>query len=612
MFIPVSKKDMIERGWEELDFIYILGDAYVDHPSFGAAIITRVLEAFGYKIGIIPHPDIKNDEAFKVLGTPKYGFMISAGNIDTMVNMYTSNKRLRSQDVYQEGGKSGKRPKDATITYSKIVKRIFPNKPIIIGGIEASLRRLAHYDYMRDDLRKSILLESGADIISYGMGDKGIVDIADAISSGLDVKDLIYLPGTVWKTRNKELLPSDGIMLPSYKELREDKINYAKSFNIQYKNTDPFSGKPLIEEYDGIYVVQNPANPPLEQSYLDWVYSLPYERCAHPMYKEGVPALQEVKFSISINRGCFGGCSFCALTNHQGRIIQSRSKESVLEEAHKLVKDPDFKGYIHDVGGPTANFYHKACSKQETKGACPEKQCLFPNRCPNLFVSHDDYLDILRSLRSIDGVKKVFVRSGIRYDYLMYDKNDEFFKELISHHVSGQLKVAPEHVSDRVLSYMQKPSSSLYRKFVEKYYKLNKELKKDQYLVPYLMSSHPGSKLEDAIMLAEYIRDEKIYIEQVQDFYPTPSTISTCMYYTGIDPRTMMPVYVAKTKEEKSMQRALLQYKDPKNYDLVKNALIKCKRFDLIGNGPGCLIKEFKVPVKKINRSNNKRKKNVI
>ncbi|MBQ8293008.1 MAG: YgiQ family radical SAM protein [Bacilli bacterium] len=603
MFIPVNKQDMIERGWEELDFIYILGDAYVDHPSFGAAIITRVLEAFGYRIGIIPHPDIKNDDSFKVLGTPKIGFMISAGNIDTMVNMYTSNKRLRSKDLYQEGGKFGRRPKDATITYCKIVKRLFPNKPIVIGGIEASLRRLAHYDYIKDDLRKSILLESGADIISYGMGDKGIVEIADALASGIEAKDLIYLPGTTWKTTDKDLLPSDAIFLPTYKELRSDKLNYAKSFNIQYKNTDPFSGKPLVEEYDGVYVVQNPANPPLEQSYLDWVYALPYERRAHPMYKEGVPALQEVKFSISINRGCFGGCSFCALTNHQGRIIQSRSKESVLDEAHKLVKDPDFKGYIHDVGGPTANFYHKACSKQETKGACTEKQCLFPNRCPNLFVSHDDYLDILRSLRSIDGVKKVFIRSGIRYDYLMYDKKDEFFKELITHHVSGQLKVAPEHVSDRVLSYMQKPSSALYRKFVEKYYKLNKELKKDQYLVPYLMSSHPGSKLEDAIMLAEYIRDEKIYIEQVQDFYPTPSTISTCMYYTGVDPRTMMPVFVARSQKDKAMQRALLQYKDPKNYDLVKEALIKCKRFDLIGNGKGCLIRENKPVNKKNNLS---------
>ncbi len=607
MFIPVSKQDMAERGWDELDFIYILGDAYVDHPSFGAAIITRVLEAFGYRVGIIPHPNIKNDESFQVLGIPKIGFMISAGNIDTMVNMYTSNKRMRSKDLYQEGGVSGRRPKDATITYCKIVKRLFPNKPIIIGGIEASLRRLAHYDYIKDDLRPSILLESGADIISYGMGDRGIVEIADALAAGIEVKDLIYLPGTTWKTTNKDLLPSDAIILPSYKELRDNKLNYAKSFNIQYKNTDPFSGKPLVEEYDGVYVIQNPANPPLEQSYLDWVYALPYERRAHPMYKKGVPALQEVKFSISINRGCFGGCSFCALTNHQGRIIQSRSKESVLNEAHKLVKDPDFKGYIHDVGGPTANFYHKSCSKQETKGACTEKQCLFPNRCPNLFVSHDDYLDILRSLRSIDGVKKVFIRSGIRYDYLMYDNKDEFFKELITHHISGQLKVAPEHVSDRVLSYMQKPSSSLYRKFVEKYYKLNKELKKDQYLVPYLMSSHPGSKLEDAIMLAEYIRDEKIYIEQVQDFYPTPSTISTCMYYTGVDPRTMKPVFVAKTPKEKAMQRALLQYKDPKNYDLVKEALIKCHRFDLIGNGKGCLIRENKPVYKKNNRTYHKK-----
>lgn len=609
MFIPVNKQDMQERGWDELDFIYILGDAYVDHPSFGAAIITRVLEAFGYKIGIIPHPDIKNDEAFKVLGTPKIGFMISAGNIDTMVNMYTSNKRRRSEDLYQEAGNPNKRPKDATITYTKIVKRLFPNKPVIIGGIEASLRRLAHYDYMKDDLRKSILLESGADIISYGMGDKGIVDIADALASGIEVKDLVYLPGTTWKTSDESLLPSDGIMLPSYKELKEDKLNYAKSFNIQYKNTDPFSGKPLIEKYDDIYVIQNPANMPLEQSYLDWVYALPYERSAHPMYKNGIPAFKEVKFSISINRGCYGGCSFCALTNHQGRIIQSRSKESVIEEAKILTKDKDFKGYIHDVGGPTANFYNKACKKQETKGACTDRQCLYPNKCPNLFVSHDDYLDILRSLRKIEGIKKVFIRSGIRYDYLMYDKNDEFFKELITHHISGQLKVAPEHVSNRVLSYMQKPNSELYRKFVDKYYKLNRDLKKDQYVVPYLMSSHPGSKLEDAIILAEYIRDEKIYIEQVQDFYPTPSTISTCMYYTGVDPRTMQKVYVAKTPKEKQMQRALLQYKNPKNYDLVKEALIKCKRYDLIGNGPLCLIRENKPLDKKINSTNYKKKK---
>ena len=609
MFIPVNKQDMQERGWDELDFIYILGDAYVDHPSFGAAIITRVLEAFGYKIGIIPHPDIKKDEAFKVLGTPKIGFMISAGNIDTMVNMYTSNKRRRSEDLYQESGDPNKRPKDATITYTKIVKRLFPNKPVIIGGIEASLRRLAHYDYMKDDLRKSILLESGADIISYGMGDKGIVDIADALASGIEVKDLVYLPGTAWKTSDESLLPSDGIMLPSYKELKEDKLNYAKSFNIQYKNTDPFTGKPLIEKYDDMYVIQNPANMPLEQSYLDWVYALPYERSAHPMYKNDIPAFKEVKFSISINRGCYGGCSFCALTNHQGRIIQSRSKESVIEEAKILTKDKDFKGYIHDVGGPTANFYNKACKKQETKGACTDRQCLYPNKCPNLFVSHDDYLDILRSLRKIEGIKKVFIRSGIRYDYLMYDKNDEFFKELITHHISGQLKVAPEHVSNRVLSYMQKPNSELYRKFVDKYYKLNRDLKKDQYVVPYLMSSHPGSKLEDAIILAEYIRDEKIYIEQVQDFYPTPSTISTCMYYTGVDPRTMQKVYVTKTSKEKQMQRALLQYKNPKNYDLVKEALIKCKRYDLIGNGPLCLIRENKPLDKKINSTNYKKKK---
>ncbi len=607
MFLPISKEDMLARGWDQVDFVYILGDAYVDHPSFGAAIITRVLEAFGYKIGIITQPDINSDDAFRIFGEPRLGFLISSGNIDSMVNIYTSSRHKRSKDVYSEGGIVGKRPLYATSVYSKIVRRLYPNQTIIIGGIEASLRRLAHYDYISDSLKKSILLESDADIVSYGMSDKSIVEIADALNAGLSACDVIYIKGTVWKTKDVERLPQDAIMLPTFEELKKDKLNYAKSFYVQYTNTDPYSGQVLVEKYDDIYIVQNTAPEPLEQSYLDWVYSLPYERTFHYIYKEGVPAIEEVKFSISINRGCFGSCSFCALANHQGRIIQSRSKESVLEEAKKMIENPDFKGYIHDVGGPTANFYHKACNKQETSGACVKKLCLHPEKCSNLFVSHDDYLDILTSLRKLDGVKKVFVRSGIRYDYLMYDKNEVFFRELIKHHISGQLKVAPEHISDRVLWYMQKPKSSLYRRFVDKYYQLNKELNKDQYIIPYLMSSHPGSTIEDAILLAEYLRDEKIYIEQVQDFYPTPSTLSTCMYYTGVDPRTMEPVYIPKTKEEKAAQRALLQFKNPRNYDLVYKTLINAGRLDLIGNLSTCLIPSRKPAEKNFNRNTHKK-----
>ena len=591
MFLPVSKKELVERGIEQVDFVYVTGDAYVDHPSFGVAIISRVLEAHGYTVAILPQPRWDIDDDFLRFGEPRLGFLVTSGNLDSIVNNYAVSRKKRSVDQYSEGGEYGKRPDYAVSVYCKIIKKLFPNKPLIIGGVEASLRRLGHYDYLKNNIKPSILIESGADIISYGMGEKTIVEIADALNNGLDIKDLIYLRGTVWKTKSRDYLPSDAIFLPSYKSLRKDKIHYARSFKIQYENTDPYSAKPLIEEYDGIYVVQNEPNYPFEREYLDWVYGLDYERTYHPMYKKGVPAIQEVKFSIAINRGCMGSCSFCALTFHQGRIIQSRSKESVLDEAQKIINDKDFKGYIHDVGGPTANFYELACEKQKEFGACVNKKCLFPTKCKNLNVTHEKYLDILRAVRKLKGVKKVFVRSGIRYDYLMYDKNEEFFNELVKYHISGQLKVAPEHVSDRVLKYMQKPSFSLYEKFVNKYYEINKKNNMNQFLVPYLMSSHPGSDLSDAIELALYLKKNHIRVDQVQDFYPTPGTLSTCMYYTGIDPRTMEAVYVATNPHEKAMQRALIQYSKKENYDLVKEALIKANRTDLIGEKEYCLIK---------------------
>lgn len=596
MFLPVNKQDMIERGWDRLDFVYISGDAYVDHPSFGVAIISRVLEANGYKIGIIAQPDISSPNWMDVFGTPRLGFLVTAGNIDSMVNHYSVSKRRRDYDYYSPGGKMGLRPDYPTIVYTKALKEKYPDIPVLVGGIEASLRRLAHYDYLSNSLKKSILIDSGADILMYGMGERSIVELADGLAAGLKAEDLIYIKGTVWKTYDQSLIPSDAIMLPTYKELCQDKINYAKSFYIQYQNCDAFNAKPLVEKYKNIYVVQNTPSEPLSRDMMDWVYQLPYERNYHPMYDKmgGIPAIQEVKHSITINRGCFGGCSFCALTSHQGRIIQSRSKESVIEEAKIIIKDPSFKGYINDIGGPTANFYNPSCQEQLKRGTCKNKECLHPKPCKNLIVSHLEYLDILRAVRKLPGVKKVFIRSGIRYDYLMYDKDPTFFKELVQYHVSGQLKVAPEHVSNCVLYYMQKPNNELYNEFVKKYKSINKELNKNQFLVPYLMSSHPGSTIDDAIKLAEYLNKEKLSVEQVQDFYPTPSTLSTCMYYTGVDPRTLKPVYVATSKEEKAMQRALIQYRSPKNYDLVKKALIKAKRFDLIGYGEHCLIRPNK------------------
>ena len=595
-FLPISKKDMIEQGIEQLDFVYITGDAYVDHPSFGHAIISRILVSNGYTVGIISQPDWKDDSSITKLGEPRLGFLVTGGNMDSMVNHYSVSKKRRSTDSFTPGGVMGKRPDYATVVYCNLIRHTYKKKPIIIGGIEASLRRLAHYDYWSNKVKISILLYSGVYLISYGMGELSIVEIADALNSGIDVKDITFIDGTVYKTKDKSII-YDAIELPDYDVIKQDKRTFASSFYTQYCNTDPFSGKRLFEPYGGTtYVVQNPPQKPLSQTEMDKVYSLPYMRTYHPSYEEagGVPAIKEVKFSLISNRGCYGGCNFCALTFHQGRIIQTRSHESIIEEAKKIISDKEFKGYIHDVGGPTANFRKPACSKQLTKGACPNKQCLFPKPCANLEVDHSDYIALLRKLRNLDGVKKVFIRSGIRFDYLIYDKDQTFLRELCEHHVSGQLKVAPEHISNEVLSKLGKPSVEVYNKFVKAYKDMNKKLGKEQYLVPYLMSSHPGSTLKEAIELAEYLRDLGYMPEQVQDFYPTPSTISTCMYYTGLDPKTLEPVYVTTNPHEKAMQRALIQYRNPKNYDLVYEALMKAGRQDLIGFDKKCLIKPRK------------------
>lgn len=592
-FLPISREDMLEAGIEQFDFVYVCGDAYVDHPSFGHAIISRLLEAHGYKVGIISQPDWRDKNSVCMLGEPRLGFLVSAGNMDSMVNHYSVSKKRRATDAFTPGGVMGKRPDYATIVYCNLIRQTYKHTPIIIGGIEASLRRLAHYDYWSNKLKRSILLDSGADIISYGMGEHSIIEIADALNSGLDIKDITFISGTVYKTRNREDI-YDAIELPHYEALLADKKEYAGSFYTQYCNTDPFVAKRLFETYDGkMFVVQNPPAKPLSQSEMDQVYALPYMRTYHPSYEEagGVPAITEVKFSLVSNRGCYGGCSFCALTFHQGRIIQTRSHESILAEAKKMVWEPDFKGYIHDVGGPTANFRAPSCEKQLTKGVCPNKQCLFPKPCKNLRVDHKDYLKLLRSLRELPNVKKVFIRSGIRFDYLIYDEDATFLRELCEHHVSGQLKVAPEHISDTVLEKMGKPGVDVYKRFVQAYRDMNKKIGKEQYLVPYLMSSHPGSTLKEAVELAEFLRDLGYMPEQVQDFYPTPSTISTCMYYTGLDPRTMEPVYVAVNPHEKAMQRALIQYRNPKNYDLVVEALTKAGRTDLIGFDKHCLVR---------------------
>ena len=625
-FLPVNREEMQAAGFRQLDFVYVSGDAYVDHPSFGAAIITRMLVAHGFSVGMICQPDWKDPESIMRLGEPRLAFLVSSGNMDSMVNHYTVAKKRRGTDAYSPGGKTGCRPDRAVTVYCNLIRRQYKKTPLIIGGIEASLRRLAHYDYWSDSVRRSILLESGADLISYGMGEKSILAIAEALDAGIAVRDITFIPGTVFKTRDKSLL-KDAVRLPDYESLLPDqgkkvpgleklpddashpdsggrvtgkqkqipqyKKNYAESIRIQYRNTDPFAAKPLYETYGGAtYVVQNPPAPPLTTQELDDVYDRAYTYTYHPSYEKagGIPALKEIRFSLTANRGCFGGCNFCALTFHEGRIVQARSHASVLREAKMLTQLPDFKGYIHDVGGPTAQFTQPACKKQLTKGACPDKACLFPKPCKNLEVTHKSYLQLLRRLRSLPGVKQVFVRSGIRFDYLMADPDRSFFRELCRYHISGQLRVAPEHISERVLRYMGKPSVKVYDAFVKEFERINEKTGKEQYLVPYLMSSHPGSQLADAVALAEYLNRIQSTPEQVQDFYPTPGTVSTCMYYTGLDPMTMEPVYVATDPHEKAMQRALIQYRKPENYKLVKEALHRTGRTDLIGYGRECLI----------------------
>lgn len=610
-FLPVTRQDMIEKGWEEVDFVYVIGDAYVDHPSFGHAVISRVLEAGGYKVGIISQPDWKNKESIMTFGRPRLGFLVMGGNMDSMVNHYSVSKKRRQNDAYTPGGVMGKRPDYAVTVYCNLIRQSYKDTAIIIGGIEASLRRFAHYDYWSNTIKRSVLLDSGADLLLYGMGERSILETADALNSGLSIKDITFIEGTVYKTKSLENV-YDTIVVPNYTTIKNSKKEYAESFFIQYSNTDPYTASCLAEGYsDSLFVVQNPPSKPLSSSELDRIYSYHYTRTYHPSYEilGGVPAIEEVKFSLISNRGCFGACNFCALTFHQGRIIQSRSHESILEEAKTFLWDNDFKGYIHDVGGPTANFRQPACEKQLTKGACKDRQCLFPVPCKNLKVEHRDYLKLLKKLRELPNVKKVFIRSGIRFDYLMEDKDHSFLNELIEHHISGQLKVAPEHVSDKVLSYMGKPPHKVYKNFSEVYKKLNEKKLKKQYLVPYLMSSHPGTTMKEAVVLAEYLRDIGYMPQQVQDFYPTPSTISTCMYYTGLDPRTMEEIYVPRNPHEKAMQRALMQYKNPANYELVKEALKIAGRQDLIGFDKKCLIRPrggFKPAPGTMNQNNEK------
>ncbi|MCX8130640.1 MAG: YgiQ family radical SAM protein [Clostridia bacterium] len=607
-FLPVTKDDMQKRGWDELDFLYISGDAYVDHPSFGHAIITRLLESEGFRVGIIPQPNWRNVNDFMTLGRPKYAALISSGVIDSMVNHYTASKKTRSSDVYSPGGKAGYRPDRAVISYANKVREAFKDIPVLIGGIEASLRRFAHYDYWDNRVRRSILQDSKADLLLYGMGEKSILEIAKLLKQGVPVSEMRSIRGTCYLAGIDKIpeevayaikngISEGNILLPSFEEVSESREKYAEAFKIQYDEQDAMTGKTLIQKHGDRYLVQNPPVFSMSVKEMDRVYALPYERTYHPMYEKdgGIPAIREVEFSITSHRGCYGGCSFCALNFHQGRVIQSRSQESILNEARKLTWLPGFKGYIHDIGGPTANFRHAACKKQVKSGVCKGKQCLHPEPCKNLIVDHTEYLSLLRKLRELPEVKKVFIRSGIRYDYLMLDKNDDFFTELCEHHVSGQLKVAPEHIADRVLEKMGKPGRKVYDRFVKKFYEINKKLHKEQYLVPYMISSHPGSDLKAAIELAEYLRDLGYMPEQVQDFYPTPGTLSTCMFYTGLDPRDMKKVYVPKSTREKEMQRALLQYRKPENYNLVYEALKIAGRDDLIGFGPKTLLRPRRV-----------------
>ena len=600
-FLPINQKEMKDRGWTQPDFVYVVGDAYVDHSSFGSAIISRLLEAHGYKVAMLCQPDWKDENSIREFGEPRLAFLVSAGNMDSMVNHYSVSKKHRLTDAYSPGGKTGCRPDRAVTVYSNLIRRTYKHTPIILGGIEASLRRLSHYDYWSDRVRRSVLIDSGADMISYGMGEHSIIEIADALDSGLSIEDITFIRGTVYRTKTLENL-SDYILLPSFEQTQTDKKAYADSFRIQHENTDAITAKILVEDNTTRgYVVVNPPALPLTMQEMDDVYDLPYRRAWHPIYDKegGIPAFSEIKYSITNNRGCFGGCNFCALTYHQGRTVQVRSHGSMLKEARQFTTEKDFKGNIHDVGGPTADFRMPSCEKQLTKGVCARKQCLFPQPCKNLRVDHSDYLKLLREMKAIPGVKKIFVRSGIRFDYLMADSDRSFFKELVKDHVSGQLRVAPEHVSDQVLSCMGKPRHAVYQGFLREFDKITKACHKEQYAIPYFMSSHPGCGLKEAVELAEYIRDLGYTPEQVQDFYPTPATVSTCMYYTGLNPLTMESVYVPRNPHEKAMQRALIQFKDPKNYDLVKEALVKAGRTDLIGFGKECLIPPRKIAGKK-------------
>ena len=592
-FLPVTKKEMQQRGWDQVDFVYLTGDAYVDHPSFGAAIISRLLESRGYRVGIIPQPDWRKKESVQVFGAPRLGFLVSAGNMDSMVNHYTVSRKHRQKDSYSPGGEMGLRPDMPTVVYSNLIRQTYKHTPIILGGIEASLRRLAHYDYWENKVRRSVLLDSGADLISYGMGEHSIIQIAEALQSGLPIDEITFVPGTVYKCKDLSRA-YDPVILPSYETVSSDKKAYAESFAEQYRNTDPSTARVMAENYGNRgYVIQNPPALPLSQQEMDDVYDLPYRNAWHPMYdaRGGIPALEEIKFSLTSNRGCFGGCNFCALTFHQGRILQTRSHDSILREAEKMTKDPDFKGYIHDVGGPTADFRQPSCQKQLTKGVCQNRQCLFPKPCGNLTVDHTDYVSLLRKLRKLSGVKKVFIRSGVRFDYVVADKSPVFLQELVKHHVSGQLRVAPEHVSNQVLHYMGKPSHEVYQQFLDQYEKANAATGRKQYAVPYFMSSHPGCTIKEAVKLAEYVRDLGFTPEQVQDFYPTPSTLSTCMYYTGIHPLTKEKVYIPRDPHEKAIQRALMQYKNPANRSLVLEGLKMAGRMDLVGFGPKCLLR---------------------
>ena len=607
-FLPICKDDMIERGWEQCDFVLVTADAYIDHHSFGTAIISRVLENAGYKVGIIAQPDWKSVDDFKKLGRPRLGFLVNGGNMDPMVNHYTVSKKLRKKDLYTPKGEMGKRPDRATIVYCNKIREAYKDVNIVIGGIEASLRRFAHYDYWENKVRKSILVDSGADLLVYGMSEKQIVEVADFLNQGFDGKYIRHIPGTCYIADSLDEIYEEHIVLPSFKEVSSNKRTYAECFKIQYDEQDPVRGRTLVQEHNGKYVVINKPEMPLSREELDRVYALPYQKTYHPIYEKdgGIAAIEEVKFSLVSSRGCSGNCSFCAITFHQGRIVTSRSEDSIVEEAEEITKYDDFKGYIHDIGGPTANFRKPACKKQLTLGACKHKRCMSPGICKNMEVDHREYLHLLRRVRKLPGIKKVFIRSGLRYDYIMADKDDTFFKELVEHHVSGQLKVAPEHVSPNVLKYMGKPAGKTYDEFRRKFFRITERLGKKQFIIPYLMSSHPGCKLEDAIMLAEYLRDINYQPEQVQDFYPTPGTLSTTMFYTGLDPLTMEEVYIPRSKEEKAMQRALLQFKNPKNYNIVYDALVKAGREDLIGNGPKCLIRDKNSFGKGNNHSNYK------